>query len=277
MKQRIITAIMMAAIFIPIVIFGDRFFIFFTAGLLLCVAAAYEFRNMLANTAPVPKIIDIATILFTALFYVIGYFALTGNLPLLTMLLYLGLLIVCYLMLFVLIPEMDAKVLGEIFLTILYVGSGFLSLAYIRFLGLNLLIYVLLIAILTDTFAYFIGMKFGKHRLAEKISPKKSVEGAIAGLVIGGSLAALFAILTDIFSFGIVFVFILSFYLSAIGQVGDLVASKFKRNHGIKDFSQLFPGHGGVLDRFDSWIFVALNQVLITLIIAFASQVVLVV
>jgi phosphatidate cytidylyltransferase len=116
---------------------------------------------------------------------------------------------------------------------------------------------------LTDTFAYFIGIKYGKHKLCPKISPKKSVEGAISGLFIGGTLASLFAIWQDLFALAWPLVVLLAFCLSAIGQLGDLVASKIKRDHNVKDFSNLFPGHGGIMDRFDSWTFTALGLVII--------------
>jgi len=107
-----------------------------------------------------------------------------------------------------------------------------------------------------DTFAYFFGKQFGKHRLFERVSPKKSMEGAIAGL------------------FGAVFVFFLAGWVGlldipvslaitsgllvgVLGQMGDLVESWFKRDAAVKDSSKLLPGHGGILDRFDSLTFVS--------------------
>jgi phosphatidate cytidylyltransferase len=126
------------------------------------------------------------------------------------------------------------------------------------------LIYILLYVFLD----YLIGIKFGKHRLAVKISPKKSVEGAVAGLVIGGLLAGIFAHFANIYNdINIVFVILITFVLSAISQIGDLVASKFKREAGIKDYSRIFPGHGGVLDRFDSSMFLAVFLLIIIMVI----------
>ena len=120
---------------------------------------------------------------------------------------------------------------------------------------------------LTDVFAYFIGVKFGKHRLAEKISPKKSIEGAIAGLVLGGLISGLYAYFLEVFTINVVLVILISFALSVISQIGDLIASKFKREYGIKDYSQIFPGHGGVLDRFDSSMFAAILLMIIIMVI----------
>lgn len=113
---------------------------------------------------------------------------------------------------------------------------------------------IFIIAFSTDTFAYLVGMKFGKHRLIERVSPKKSVEGAIGG-VLGALLISLLyfrytSIDIDIYS--ILFVVV----SSIVGQIGDLAASKIKRLAGIKDYSNTLPGHGGILDRFDSTIMI---------------------
>ncbi len=254
---------LLAAVFVPILVFGGHYHIFFVFSALLAVLASWEFRNMLAKTRKLPRSFDWLTIVFTLLTYIIGYFGLTGKIHLGYFLLVLFLILAVYLVLFVMLRSLSTHDVGSALLTILYCGGGFLALAYLRNLDLWLVAYALLVAILTDTFAYFIGIKCGRHRLAEAISPKKSVEGALAGLVIGGALAAGFGLIMEVFVMHPIALFFLSFYLSAAGQVGDLVASKFKRDHMIKDFSALLPGHGGILDRFDSWIFIALNLVLI--------------
>ncbi|RVU54180.1 phosphatidate cytidylyltransferase [Anaerosphaera multitolerans] len=116
------------------------------------------------------------------------------------------------------------------------------------------LLLVFIIAFATDTFAYFIGSMFGKHKLIEKVSPNKSVEGAI-----GGTLVAV--LLTLIYFWYVkipitVLSILLVFIASIAGQIGDLTASKVKRITGIKDYGKLLPGHGGILDRFDSTILV---------------------
>lgn len=112
-----------------------------------------------------------------------------------------------------------------------------------------------------DTCAYVVGMLIGKHKLAPVLSPKKSIEGAIggiAGAALVGALYAYFIVEPAVSGQKVTWVFVL---ISAVGavisQVGDLAASAIKRNHEIKDYGKLIPGHGGVMDRFDSVIFTA--------------------
>jgi phosphatidate cytidylyltransferase len=113
---------------------------------------------------------------------------------------------------------------------------------------------VILISFGTDIFAYFTGLAIGKHKLAPKLSPKKTVEGSIGGVF--GS-----AILCGIFGYFFMEDFLVQIILMAIfgsifAQLGDLSASLFKRKLNIKDFGNIIPGHGGILDRFDSVLFV---------------------
>ena len=113
---------------------------------------------------------------------------------------------------------------------------------------------------LSDAFAYFVGIRFGKHKLCPNISPKKSIEGAIGGLVGTAIVFLIYAVvLNNYYNFDIQYFQIILFGLvaSLFAQIGDLVASSIKRFVGEKDFGSCFPGHGGVLDRIDSVLFVA--------------------
>ena len=114
---------------------------------------------------------------------------------------------------------------------------------------------------LTDVFAYFTGRAFGKHKLCPKISPKKTVEGAIGGIIIPAVINIIvLAVFEKFFFDGTVIPYwamlIISPVLSVASMLGDLSASTIKRNFGVKDFSNLIPGHGGIMDRFDSCLFV---------------------
>jgi phosphatidate cytidylyltransferase len=118
-----------------------------------------------------------------------------------------------------------------------------------------------LIIIFTDVFAYFLGIKYGKRKLAPSISPKKSVEGLIAGTILGSASGMLYGLISGLILITLeqVFLFtLISLVISLIGQLGDLYASKIKRHYAVKDFGDLFPGHGGLLDRFDSMLMAGL-------------------
>ena len=109
-----------------------------------------------------------------------------------------------------------------------------------------------------DMFAYFCGRAFGRHKLCPSISPHKTVEGALAGTVLGTGLGMLaWVILRDFSPIPWYVYLIASFFCTIAGQFGDLCASMIKRQAGIKDFSDLLPGHGGFIDRIDSFCFAA--------------------
>lgn len=121
--------------------------------------------------------------------------------------------------------------------------------------GFLLICIVFLIQWLTDTGAYFVGSAFGRHKLLPSVSPNKSVEGAVGGVV-----AAVLAVLVFNYFTGLMPMYlalIMSFFASILGQLGDLFESALKRWADVKDAGTLIPGHGGVLDRFDSLIFIA--------------------
>lgn len=135
----------------------------------------------------------------------------------------------------------------------------FLPLLYSTPNGKFLIWYILIAAWGTDTFAYAVGMRFGKHKLT-KISPKKSVEGSIGGTIGAIVLALIYTAIVQKYvnlNLSHTFVAITTLALSILSQLGDLAASSIKREMEIKDYGNLIPGHGGMLDRIDSIIFVA--------------------
>ena len=105
-----------------------------------------------------------------------------------------------------------------------------------------------------DTFAYIVGKSIGRHKLFEKISPKKTIEGFIGGMIFTLLISYLLSIYFDFFSPSVWIS--TGFIVSIFGTVGDLVESRFKRLAGVKDSGKIMPGHGGILDRLDSVIFV---------------------
>ena len=133
-----------------------------------------------------------------------------------------------------------------------------------------LIILPFLVAFLSDAFALFAGMAFGKHKLAPELSPKKTVEGAVGGFLGAVVCTVLYGLVLHLAFHYEVNYLLLALYGalgSVVSQLGDLSFSYIKREYGIKDFGNIFPGHGGVLDRFDSVIFCApLTELLLHLL-----------
>ncbi len=151
--------------------------------------------------------------------------------------------------------------------TVLYVMCGFLSIIGLRYFsidGYNIgqyLFYLIFIGSwCTDSFAYFVGVAIGKHKLIPQVSPKKTIEGAIGGVLgaivgfeIYGICLAQFANL----NVNYIALAVSAAGIAVVSQLGDLVTSFIKREQGIKDYGKVLPGHGGIMDRFDSIIAVA--------------------
>ena len=129
------------------------------------------------------------------------------------------------------------------------------------------LLYLVLVSTMTDTFAMLIGCLIGKHKLIPSVSPKKSVEGSVAGSLLGTIIASIYYVVVLKSTMNIVLVAIMTLLLTILGQIGDLFFSKIKRENDIKDFSNIMPGHGGILDRFDSLTFIVFGYVIIMVLL----------
>ena len=147
--------------------------------------------------------------------------------------------------------------------SVVFIGLSFNLLTVIRNFNIAYIIYLFLITTMTDTFALFTGMFIGKHKLAPEISPKKTIEGAVGGSIMGTLIATAFYTTVISSSVPLVFLILITLALTAVGQIGDLAFSSIKRYYGQKDFSDLIPGHGGILDRLDSLVFVTLAFILV--------------
>lgn len=148
--------------------------------------------------------------------------------------------------------KINIENLGKLLFSFIYISVPMG--VFLRLGETNLIWAIFFISWGTDTFAYLFGIVFGKHKLYPSISPKKTVEGSLGGIF--GSLILLILFNYFVLNYNIIFVICSGILLSIVAQLGDLFASKIKREMGIKDFSDIIKGHGGFLDRFDSIIFV---------------------
>ena len=257
MKKRVISAIVALVIFIPLIILGGMWFK--VAATVLAVLGMREFLN-LSGGEKRPKYVDLILYALVILLTFMdknrtSYYFLTLLLPMLAV-------IYCnnnkkY-------NADDAfKLIG---MTIL-VGTVFHEFTVIREAGIMKFIYLFLITTLTDTYAHLGGSLIVKHKLAPKISPNKTWEGSIIGGIFGTLCAATFYYILVDGTVNVLGLLVITLFLSSLGQLGDLFFSAAKRNHDIKDFSNIMPGHGGVLDRLDSIIFVVIGYILLSGII----------
>ena len=159
-------------------------------------------------------------------------------------------------------PKYNNKQIMTAFFGMVYVGVMLSYIYQTRVLpgGAFLVWLIFLCSWGCDTCAYCVGVLIGKHKMAPKLSPKKSIEGGIGGLAGAALLGALYALAINKWggaSAGVGEYALICFVGGIISMIGDLAASAIKRNHEIKDYGKLIPGHGGILDRFDSVIFTA--------------------
>jgi phosphatidate cytidylyltransferase len=158
------------------------------------------------------------------------------------------------------------------FCIIFYIISGFIFLSLIPFEP-KIILVVFILAWTNDTFAYLVGKGFGKRKLMERISPKKTIEGFFGGMA--GALIAsviIFYFASPLYEYDNVYIWLsLAIIVSVLGTIGDLIQSKFKRLAGVKDSGNIMPGHGGVYDRLDSVIFASPFIYLFIIIINYVS------
>ena len=262
MKQRTISAIIILLIAIPVIFIGGN--LYDIAIYILSLMALKEFLDVKSNKKEVPLFISFMSYIYLTLFEL-------NALNQTNYIFELDYRTIAGLFLIFLIPTVtfhDKKVysikdafylIGSIF----FLGSSFSLLMIIRNIdnGLNLFIYIILIATMSDTYAYLVGSLIGKHKMLEEVSPKKTWEGMIGGTLFGVIIPVVFYNTVINSSLSMVTLITMTLFLSLIGQFGDLTFSAIKRYFGKKDFSNLIPGHGGILDRLDSIIFIVLGFV----------------
>lgn len=262
MKTRVISAIVMLIIVIPISIIGGTPFV--VASLVLGLLALKEMLDIRETKKEFPFFMKLLTYLIvTALIltnynsnifeYVLDYKFVSATL---------------FLILIPLIIYHDKNkysindamyLIGVLF----FLGTAFNLLILVRNYNVLYLLFLVLITVMTDTFAYITGFYIGKTKLLPSVSPKKTWEGVVGGTFFGVLISSMFYYQVINTNVDILSLVLIVTALSLLGQAGDLVFSSFKRYYNKKDFSNIIPGHGGILDRLDSLIFVLLGFVLV--------------
>ncbi len=257
MLTRIITAIVGILAVIGIVSFGGL--LMSAAVFVVAVLAWMEYARMMKSVTPVytkPALAALAVILAAA----VG-----ASLPV-----FFAAIVACFIFLFFLILVIQQKDMTSLFATVLgvlYFGIGFGSLLFLRdgdqllaksavsiHAGVFLIWFAFIGTWASDSFAYLVGKMCGKHKMAPHISPNKTMEGLAGGAVGCLVLCMIYAV---IFDYSLVHAFLLSLMIAIAAPMGDLFESYVKRVCDVKDSGNLLPGHGGMMDRFDSLLFVA--------------------
>lgn len=301
MKQRLITGAIYLCILLPLVIINTLVtkILYVALTMFVCFYGTFEImraainhnreNNENTNINKLKFVIPVLSMILGGLtcyatyqYSTLGVDGFVGYLYVLIFYIVSMFIVLCSL---VMLPNTSMKDFGSAMIALTYSGllMGFtFSIRFFEPKSLNEIVnlngtksflFVYTIVVLTDSFAMIFGCKYGKHRLAPTISPKKSVEGAIAGLV-GGILFGIIGLFVyQIIDFNqsivvvILFTILISLIISASGQFGDLIESKIKRSFNIKDMGNILPGHGGILDRFDSMLFAGLMFYMATMII----------
>lgn len=262
MTKRVISAIVMVAVFVPFLIMGGVPFAVMMA--VLSLMGLYELLHIRETKKDFPKFMKLIAYLMVVFFTLLN----SGSSDFSYSISYKVVSIILFTFVVPMVFINDSKKYNlndALFLvgSILFVGLSFNLLLVTRNISISYIIYLFLITVITDTFALFTGMLIGKHKLAPEISPKKTIEGAVGGSLMGTIVASAFYSTVINPATPLVIVILLTALLTVVGQIGDLAFSSIKRYYGQKDFSELIPGHGGILDRFDSIVFVTMAFVII--------------
>lgn len=258
MKTRIISGVVAAAV-LAVVLWLNYYFNMISV-IAVAVLAAVAMWEMLKNTG---CITNKAAVIVAMTFAALSQFSYSGDfiLP--------EILSVVYVLAVIAFAIFNHKNFGDRQITMMIAMPIAISFAFACLVqlintpnGLGLFYFVMVFnfACVSDICAYFVGSAVGKHKLAPEISPKKTIEGAVGGLVGSTLCTLLICIVFELIlkeDIKIITLMIATPFLSAIGMLGDLFASAIKRNYGIKDYGNIMPGHGGVLDRTDSILVVA--------------------
>jgi len=264
MKERVLSSIALLIILIPCIIVGGIPFAILVA--LAGLLSLYEVIKVIKSKSNIPLYIEIINYIILAFFILNNFYG--GSVYSVIDYKLVSILVLANLVPLVIINNKEKYSLNTAFLligVILFLGVSFNLAVILRSSGMASIIYIFLITICNDSFAYITGRLIGKHHFTS-ISPKKTIEGCVGGAVMGTLIPTIYYY--AIFNPSNIFIVVLfTLLISMTSQVGDLVFSYIKREYGVKDFSHLIPGHGGIVDRLDSIIFALLGFVLFSFIL----------
>ncbi len=266
MKTRIITGIIACALMIPVLIFSNTLAL--PIGMAICsVVSVYEMMSCIGMKKA--YILKIPLLLCAGVLPI--FIRLANSIYIVERAVIAGCFFMALYFFTVLTFSHGKYKLADVaicFMTIFYILAGYNALMIVHDYeqgGIFTCLTIFLCAWITDTFAYFCGMLFGrggKHKLIPDVSPKKTVEGSIGGVVFCVAFMLLYGFIIDQCDVGLrpiyMNLFVGGFLASIVSQIGDLLMSVIKRTYGIKDYGKIFPGHGGMLDRFDSVLAVSI-------------------
>lgn len=258
--KRITSALLGFPLVVIILTFGNKYVVDIFLAIIACISMQ-EYMNAISKDAKPIRWLGYISCIFIAFIHIIPQYIPEPILNNIIILAIPILLLVLFTTIVATNMRTNFKDVSYTLFGIVYIVTCIAFIAKIRGLehGNWLVWFAIIAAWASDTFAYFIGKRFGKHKFS-KVSPKKSIEGCIAG-VIGAVIVALiytYAVneITSL-NFSYIYITIITAILSIIGQIGDFAASSIKRYVDVKDYSNLIPGHGGMLDRIDSLMFLS--------------------
>ena len=258
MLTRILTSIVSLFVLLPILYFSNTY-VFPIAVAIMTVIALYEMFSCVGCKSKYA--LTIPTYLTGAAIPIVGKIAnsFEAMLPLVCAII---IIYAIYLFLIAIVFNKDFTI-GEIalcYMTSIYIIFGFSSILFLRLISNYTYLLIFIGAWVTDIFAYFTGKFFGKRKLCVEISPQKTIAGSIGGTffcIIAFVTFGFIALNKEASIWQYAALAVLGLIIAIVSQIGDLSMSLIKRHYGIKDFGKVFPGHGGVLDRFDSIIAVS--------------------
>ncbi len=278
MIKRLITGIALLAVLIPVLIFGDTIALPVIFAVISLISM-YETAKCAKMAGREHLTLTIPSYIIAAVFPFFVYFLTEDGVYAVSAVMTMGALFSFVVFFYHVVKFEEARPLPSktlLLLMLVYVsGASSAAVTSSRMdNGIFLVPMIIIGSWGTDIFAYVFGSLFGHHKLSPVVSPKKSVEGSVGGTISSALLFMLYGFLISYFtelSANYPALFVTGIVISVISQMGDLNASAIKRKYGIKDFGKIFPGHGGMLDRFDSVIAACPDLFVLSLIFTYFS------